>query len=84
VHTAPPSPEVIILFPKNEYVTKSLLSFKLFFELIGDVLPCRYCRDSYKEFIKEPETKLNENVMKNRNTFTKYKLVYRVVLFITI
>jgi hypothetical protein len=43
-----------------------------FFRLIGNVLPCKYCRDSYQEFINEPDTKLNESVMKNRLTFTKW------------
>jgi len=43
-----------------------------FFRLVGDVLPCKYCRDSYKEFISEPDTFLSEEVMKNRKTFTKW------------
>ena len=40
-----------------------------FFKLVGNVLPCRYCRDSYQEFIKYT---LNDQVMKNRQTFTKW------------
>ena len=44
--------------------------YKSFFELVGNVLPCRYCRESYQEFVKE--TPLNKNVMKNRYTFSKW------------
>lgn len=29
------------------------LNYEQFFRKVGDILPCRYCRDSYKEFIKE-------------------------------
>lgn len=28
-------------------------NYKKFFNLIGEVLPCRYCRESYLEFVKE-------------------------------
>ena len=43
-----------------------------FFTLIGDVLPCRYCRESYQRFIKEPDTLLNESVVKNRKTMVTW------------
>ena len=43
-----------------------------FFRLISKVLPCRYCRESYQDFIDQPDTKLKESVMKNRNTFSKW------------
>ena len=36
---------------KNDRKRKKMT--KNFFETIGFVFPCRYCRDSYKEFIKE-------------------------------
>ena len=39
-----------------------------FFRLIGYVLPCRYCRESYQDFIKEPGTILNISVMASRKT----------------
>ena len=41
-----------------------------FFKLVGSVLPCRYCRESYQDFIKKNE--LNESVMKNRKTLTTW------------
>lgn len=41
-----------------------------FFKLVGSVLPCRYCRESYQDFIKENE--LNKSVMKNRKTLTTW------------
>lgn len=43
-----------------------------FFRLTGNVLPCRYCRESYQEFIKEPDTELKMNVMKNRYSLVKW------------
>ena len=43
-----------------------------FFKSIGNVLPCRYCRESYQQFIKEPDTQLNIDVMKNRTTFSEW------------
>ena len=46
--------------------------YQSFFRLVGNVLPCRYCRESYQEFIKQPGTILNESVMKNRKTFSKW------------
>lgn len=46
--------------------------YKRFFTLIGDTLPCRYCRDSYKEFISTDNTILNESVMKNRDTLSRW------------
>jgi len=44
--------------------------YKLFFELIGDILPCIHCRESYKKMIKEGTTKLDDTVMTNRQTLT--------------
>lgn len=49
---------------KREYLT--------FFSVIGSVLPCRYCRDSYKEFIKSPGLILSANVMTNRKTLVTW------------
>jgi hypothetical protein len=40
--------------------------------LLGDVLPCKYCRDSYKIFISSGVTKLNEDVFKNRDSLTEW------------
>jgi hypothetical protein len=47
-------------------------SYLKFFRLLGDVLPCRYCRDSYQQFIEEPCTKLDESVVQNRKTMVKW------------
>jgi hypothetical protein len=41
-----------------------------FFRLVGKVLPCRYCRESYQEFIKEDGTCLDMSVMASRKTLT--------------
>ena len=47
-------------------------NYKIYFEKLGDVLPCKYCRESYKQFIKEGKTKLNDDVMESRETLTKW------------
>lgn len=49
---------------KSEYLT--------FFKGVGNVLPCRYCRESYQQFIKEPDTLLNNSVMESRRTLTHW------------
>ena len=46
--------------------------YRSFFRLVGAVLPCRYCRESYQEFINEPGTMLDDKVMANRLTFSKW------------
>jgi hypothetical protein len=46
--------------------------YREYFKLVGNVLPCRYCRESYQQFIKEPTTKLDTHVMKNRQTLSKW------------
>ena len=43
-----------------------------FFKQTGNVLPCRYCRESYQEYIKEPGTELNMIVLNNRKTLAKW------------
>jgi hypothetical protein len=46
--------------------------YRSFFRLVGTVLPCRYCRDSYNMYINEKDTLLDDSVMKNRKTFSKW------------
>lgn len=47
-------------------------NYKNFFTLMGDVLPCKYCRESYKHFISTEPTILNDSVMENRETLTRW------------
>lgn len=55
-------------------------NYKQFFVSLGDVLPCKYCRISYKEYLEEDDTKLNEKALKDRESLTKwlYKLHNKV------
>lgn len=46
--------------------------YKKYFELVGDVLPCHYCRNSYKKFISYGSTKLTDKVFENKNSLTKW------------
>jgi len=52
--------------------SKQQIDYFNFFKMVGNVLPCRYCRDSYQQYIKEPSTLLNKNVMSNRQTMTRW------------
>lgn len=36
------------------------------------ILPCKYCRDSFSKFIREPDTLLSIDVFENRQTLTKW------------
>ncbi len=48
--------------PTKEQMT----NYYQFFKLIGNVLPCRYCRESYQKFISEPDTRLTMEVLRSR------------------
>ena len=50
--------------------------FRTFFTSLGDVLPCKYCRESYHKFITSGDTELNDDALSNRETLTKW--FYRV------
>lgn len=47
-------------------------NYQLFFENLGNVLPCGYCRDSYHETIHRDPTRLSADVMRNRDTLTRW------------
>ena len=49
---------------KNDYLN--------YFIYLGKVLPCIFCRRSYAKFISEGDTLLNMDVMKSRETLTKW------------
>ena len=49
---------------KDEYL--------IFFKSVGNVLPCRYCRESYQLYIKQKSTLLCYPVMRNRKTLSKW------------
>jgi len=47
--------------------------YKDFFMNLMNVLPCKFCRDSYKDFItKEKDTVLTDDDLKNRESLTKF------------
>lgn len=46
--------------------------YRKYFQSLGDVLPCKYCRESYHKFISEGDTKLTDNVLESRATLTKW------------
>ena len=46
--------------------------YKNYFISLGNVLPCKYCRESYHKFITTGETALTDEVMQSRETLTKW------------
>ena len=42
---------------------------KKFFESLGNVLPCRYCRDSYNEYIQR--VPITDDILSSRESFVK-------------
>lgn len=47
-------------------------SYYCFFKDLGNTLPCKWCRKSYKEFINEGSSKLTMDTMKNRKTLSMW------------
>ena len=50
--------------------------YKNYFIHLGSVLPCKYCRDSYQNFIKTGDTALTDNDLKDRNSLAHW--FYRI------
>jgi hypothetical protein len=46
--------------------------YREYFISLGNVLPCKYCRDSYRKFITTGKTALTDDVLKDRNSLTKW------------
>jgi hypothetical protein len=55
-----------------EPTKEDITNFKNFFTYLGSVLPCKYCRDSYHEFIKDGNTKIDDNTFTSRENATKW------------
>lgn len=47
-------------------------AYRNYFQSLGGVLPCRYCRESYLKFISTGETALTDQVLENRETLTRW------------
>jgi curved DNA-binding protein CbpA len=43
-----------------------------FFKLVGNVLPCRYCRESYQKFAEEPGTLLSMDTVQDRKSMVTW------------
>lgn len=64
-----------------EPTEQNKIDYKNFFINLKNVLPCRYCRESYEDFIKnDQDAKLTTEAFKSRDTLTEwiYKLHNRV------
>lgn len=46
--------------------------YRDYFTALGKVLPCRFCRDSYQKFLVTDRTALTDDVLKNRDSLTKW------------
>ena len=47
---------------------EQMLNYYTFFKSVENVLPCRYCRESYQKYIKQKGTCLTMDTMKSRKT----------------
>lgn len=47
-------------------------NYRNYFLSLGNVLPCRYCRESYNRFIREGDTALTDADLQSRETLTKW------------
>jgi hypothetical protein len=59
----------------QNYCVEKKEAYRSFFKLIGDILPCRFCRDSYKIFISskdELNLDTNESIFENRKSFINW------------
>ena len=48
------------------------MQYKNYFTSLGDVLPCKYCRESYKNFITTGKTALTDAALENRESLTRW------------
>jgi len=55
-------------YPEKNPTIKKQRDYKRFFTLVGEILPCNLCRDSYKLFLKK--IPLNKKVMSSRKNLT--------------
>tara|TARA_B100002019_G_C21101599_1_gene513825 strand:- start:53 stop:853 length:801 start_codon:yes stop_codon:yes gene_type:complete len=51
-------------------------NYRNFFINVGNTLPCKFCRNSYNDFIVSNDTKLNDDDLKNRENLTRW--LYRM------
>lgn len=56
----------------EEPTTNERNYYKIYFEELANTLPCEECRESYKKFISEGETKLDDEALKDRSSLTKW------------
>lgn len=58
-------------YPLNPTESQKI-KYRNYFISLGDVLPCKYCRKSYRKFITSGKTALTDDVLKSRETLTKW------------
>lgn len=47
-------------------------NYKIFFEKLGYVLPCKHCADSYNNMVSNSIIKLTDDIFQSRDTLTKW------------
>ena len=63
-------------YPINPTINQKKI-YKNYFTLTGDILPCKYCRVSYKEFIKKIPI---DNYLDSRDSLVKwFYLIHNLV-----
>lgn len=52
--------------------TEQQENYKKFFENLGNVLPCKYCSDSYNRIISDSKVRLDDEIFKTRDNLTQW------------
>ena len=58
-----------VIIPSKKEHQEKMIWYRNFFHQLGHVLPCRYCRESYQDFMKEDPI---DNHLKSRKEITKW------------
>lgn len=55
---------------------EDMINYRTYFTMVAYVLPCKSCRESYADFIRNGDTQINDDIFKNRKSLTLwlYKL----------
>jgi hypothetical protein len=64
-----PAAWMFLHFVAQNYTPSRKKAYHTFFKLLGDILPCKYCRDNYRCKIKKS---LKPSVFENRTNFSKW------------
>jgi len=66
---------ITFAYPKNP-TEEDKLNYFIFFKLLAEVLPCNTCRQSYGQYLQDPETRLDMHALSGRAELAQW--LYRL------